>query len=62
MDKTMAKNALTFLESFIEQRSTATLQEFKQVLSAINDLKKYFEEEEPKEENKKIPFPGKVPT
>jgi hypothetical protein len=61
--------AINFLETFIEQRSTATLAEYKQVVAALNDLRAFVKDHtemqggvepaEPKK-GKKIPFPGSV--
>lgn len=56
------KNAIDFIEKFIEQRSTATLAEYKQVLSALADLRK-FVEEGPRSGEKpagRVPYPGSV--
>ena len=54
--------AINFLENFIEQRSTASLAEYKQVLGALNDLRKFVAEDPRSAEVPagKIPYPGKI--
>lgn len=54
--------AIDFIEKFIEQRSTANLAEYKQVLGALNDLRKFVAEDPRSAEvpSGRIPYPGKV--
>jgi len=54
--------AIDFIEKFIEQRSTANLAEYKQVLGALADLRK-FVSEDPRSNtvpSGKVPYPGKM--
>jgi len=56
--------AIDFIEKFIEQRSTANLAEYKQVLTALADLRK-FVSEDPRSNtvpSGKVPYPGKLGT
>lgn len=54
--------AINFLERFIEQKSVATLAEYRQVIGALNDLRKFADDHQevvtPGKPGKKVPFPG----
>lgn len=63
-------NPIDFIEKFIEQRSTATLAEYKQVLAALADLRKLVQSQNeqteaseapaPAKSSRRIPLPGNV--